>query len=272
MAHLSGKAGSVSIADLLLEDCEDIWQNGAKGVAAKETTIIKRGLASAKCTIAASPGTQAVIMFEDSISPTLDLQTYDHILCWAYSTPGSAAGDYHIGIGTGASGATPTTKVSIPVLVATTWKHCHCAVVASTPFSGTSAGSVVALWTWINGAQGDIIYLDDIRAAKVIDGIKSWSLDYTSDALDSSDFADVGVRSFIAGASGWSGSFEGYKDGVPISIGSQVVIELMESATITQMWIGDAIITAVHPSVSFDGIVSYSYDFQGTDALSIATA
>jgi len=57
-----------------------------------------------------------------------------------------------------------------------------------------------------------------------------------------------------------------------LSIGSQYGIELAESATTTQMWLGNAIITAVHPSIAFDGTVTYAYDFQGSGVLTPASA
>ncbi len=135
----------------------------------------------------------------------------------------------------------------------------------------TTAGTIIALYTWANGAENDVIYLDDIRAAKVMLGINSWSLDYTSDAIESTDFASAGVKAYIVGGSGWAGTFAGYKEGVPLSIGEIYGIELAESATVTEMWLGNAIITGVHPSVGHDGIVSYSYDFQGTGSLSCAS-
>ena len=103
-----------------------------------------------------------------------------------------------------------------------------------------------------------------------ISGIKSWTLDYTSDALETTDFADTGVKSYIIGGSGWSGSFEGYKEGAAQALaGAAITLKLYESAT--AYWssaASGAFITGVHPSVSHDGIVSVSYDFQGTGALS----
>jgi len=200
-----------------------------------------------------------------------DVSTYTHILLWAYSVPTTAAADYRIGLGTTAAGATPTTLVDIPALTATTWKYCHCTVVSGSPFSATTAGTIIGLESNANGADGDIIYLDDIQAAKTVAGINTWSLDYTSDALESTDFASVGVKAYIVGGSGWAGSFAGYKEGIPLSIGEIYGVELAESATTTQMWLGNIIITGIHPSVGHDGVVSYSYDFQGTGNLTPAS-
>jgi len=104
-------------------------------------------------------------------------------------------------------------------------------------------------------------------------GIKSWSLDYTKDLLDSTGFDSTGTREFVLGFSDWKGTFEGYKDGTPIALATATItLNLKESTTTGQNWTGAAYITGIHPSASFDGLVSYSYDFQGSGALTVATA
>jgi len=108
-----------------------------------------------------------------------------------------------------------------------------------------------------------------VSTGTAVAGIKSWTLDYTSDALETTDFADAGVKSYIVGGKGWSGSFEGYKEGVEqiltANAASPVTLSLYEDAT--YYWTGSAIITGVHSSASHDGIVSVSYDFVGISAL-----
>ena len=107
----------------------------------------------------------------------------------------------------------------------------------------------------------------------IVAGMKSWNVDYTSDALDSTDFADGATgRTYIAGLSGWSGSFEGFKDGAAgLTPGTSYILHLRESAsTTTQLYTGTALITGLHESASVDGIVGLSYDFQGSGALTSA--
>ena len=112
-----------------------------------------------------------------------------------------------------------------------------------------------------------------VDAASAVTGIKSWTLDYTADTLETTDFADSGVKSYIIGGSGWSGSFEGFKDGAPLALaGAAVTIKLYESQTANQFWTGSAFIVGIHPATAHDGIVTYSYDFQGTGALTVAAA
>ena len=110
-----------------------------------------------------------------------------------------------------------------------------------------------------------------VDTGSAVAGIKSWTLDYTSDALESTDFADAGVKAYIVGGSGWSGSFEGYKEGtaqiLTVIASSPVALKLYEDAT--YFWGGNAIITGVHSSAAHDGIVSVSYDFVGIAGLTV---
>ena len=112
-----------------------------------------------------------------------------------------------------------------------------------------------------------------VDAASEVLGVKSWTLDYTVDVLDATDFDDAGVRAYIVGCSSWSGSFEGFKDTTPLPIaGAAVTIKLYESQAANQFWTGSAYITGIHANTSHDGIVTYSYDFQGTAGLTVALA
>jgi len=198
--------------------------------------------------------------------------SFTHVLCWARRSETISADDLRLVLDKDAGApASPETELRFPALTANTWKYCHLTEVSGKELDNATAAVTVGLEYNAN-ASDNTIYLDDIRAAKNIAGIKEWSLDYITDAIETTDFGDSGARSYIAGASGWSGSFAGYKDGAPLSIGSQYGIELAESATTTQMWLGNIIITAVHPSVNFDGVVEYSYDFQGTGVLTVASA
>ncbi len=103
-------------------------------------------------------------------------------------------------------------------------------------------------------------------------GVTSWTLDKVVDALETTDFQDDGVRAFIPGPSSWSGSFDALKDGAPIAIGTLIKIQLKESDTGGQLFEGDAIITGLHAGTPFDGLATYSYDFQGSGALTVASA
>lgn len=109
-------------------------------------------------------------------------------------------------------------------------------------------------------------------AAAAVAGIRTWSLDYVMNVEDTTGFDSSCHKGFTATIDEWAGTFEGFKDGAPLAIGTEVALELEEAATANQEWTGQAIITAVHPSTPVDGVVTYSYDFQGTGALVVASA
>jgi len=124
----------------------------------------------------------------------------------------------------------------------------------------------------ISGKAGQVNATGAGAATETV-GIKSWTLDYTADTLETTDFDDAGIKAYIIGGSGWSGSFEGFKMTTPIGLaGAAITIGLLESQTADQIWTGSAYITGIHINTSHDGIVSYSYDFQGTGSLTVAAA
>ena len=103
-------------------------------------------------------------------------------------------------------------------------------------------------------------------------GIKSWTLDYSYDALEGTGFDSSGHRVYTVGIDGWSGTFEGFKNAAPLTIGSEIALMLKESATTTQKFSGQAIITDFSANNAVDGLTEYSYTYQGTGELIIATA
>ena len=105
-----------------------------------------------------------------------------------------------------------------------------------------------------------------------IAGIKTWTIDYKIAALDDTGFDSSGVKMFIPGLSEWNGTFDGFKDGAPIALGSVATLTLKESQTAGQVATGACIITSWKPKVDVAGVVTYVYDFQGTGTLTVPTA
>ena len=261
---ISGKNGNVYSSALLIEDCEDVWVAGT-GASVISVVTGKVGTYCVRDTTT-TLGASALMMTEIIAPGTLI--AYDGIYFWLRSSVNTAAGDLALLLDDTALCATPLEVLNIPALTATTWKQCFARL--SDP---SLLGSIISVgMRQVTDLADGTFDIDDVQALKEIDGIKSWTLDYTSDTLDATDFDDAGVKAYIIGGSGWSGSFEGYKDTTPLGIGSEVYLTLGESTTAYQNWIGKAIITACHPSTSHDGIVTYSYDFQGTGELESPSA
>ncbi len=102
-------------------------------------------------------------------------------------------------------------------------------------------------------------------------GIKNWSLDHTFEMLDVTGFDSSGHRNYVAGIDDWKGSFSGFKDGAPIAIGTSGTIGLAESTDTTQVWTGTMLISGRHSTVAVDGLIEYSYAFQGSGLISPPT-
>ncbi len=103
-------------------------------------------------------------------------------------------------------------------------------------------------------------------------GIKGWNLDYTFKVEETTGFDSGGHRAFTPVIDEWSGNFEGFKDGAPLTPGTLVALSLKESATTGQIYTGSAIVMGLHGTVVVDSVVTYKYDFQGSGALTLATA
>lgn len=259
MAHVSGKTGAVYGSATLLEDCEDAWATGGAGRVVDVTTG-KVGTYAARVTTT-DIGVTTLLQYE--VISSTDLTTYDGIYFWIRSSVTTTAGQLQFLIDETNTCLSPEESLNIPACTTTVWRQCF--ALMTTP-SALDAVLAIGLYQVANLADGTFD-IDDVEALKDIAGIKSWTLDYTADALETTDFADGGIKSYIIGASGWSGSFEGFKDGAPLGIGSEVFLVFGETTTAYNSWIGKAYITAAHPVTAADGIVSYSYDFQGTGAL-----
>jgi len=114
-------------------------------------------------------------------------------------------------------------------------------------------------------------YGGDLLAPGIIAGVREWSIDYAAAALDSSGYDGGQPKAFITGQTEWSGSFNGFKDGAPLAIGTELAGQFHESGVATQKWTGTILITNIRPASAVDGIVLYGYDFQGTGVLVVPT-
>lgn len=103
--------------------------------------------------------------------------------------------------------------------------------------------------------------------------IKSWSLSYTADLYDSTNFDDSsGGKSYVSGFTGWSGSYEGfYSSGNTAPPGTTGTIILHASSGTEGVWTGSIIITGMDVGSAVDGLATQTYTFQGTGALATST-
>lgn len=110
-------------------------------------------------------------------------------------------------------------------------------------------------------------------ASATVSGISNWTLNYKSGTEEVTDFESSGAEEHLSTTTGWSGSFEGKKKGAPLAIGgAAVALELLETATASQKWTGNAIITDIEAVTNAKGLVTYKYTFIGTGALTPPSA
>jgi len=110
--------------------------------------------------------------------------------------------------------------------------------------------------------------------ATVLKGINNWTVSYTGDALETTDFANAGVKTYIAGPTGWTGTISGYYDSSSTAVynstiapGNTIAVEFtMASAHDMQ---GTAIVTGLSFTTGIDGAITANLEFQGYGALAI---
>lgn len=120
----------------------------------------------------------------------------------------------------------------------------------------------------IHGKGGDV----DAGSGSVA-GIGAWTLSRDGEAAETTDFSSLGLKEFIPGMSSWAGTFSGFKDGAPLTPNDVVTLTLEEVADSgTERYTGTAIITNHSPAVDVAGVITYAYTFQGTGALTPASA
>ena len=121
-----------------------------------------------------------------------------------------------------------------------------------------------------NGVGGTASWSDYSAGSSDVTGnVKSWSLDYTADTLDTTDFTTSGPRSFIGGLTTWSGSFETNLDATDAMPTPGTKTRLTLTASSGRTFVGLALLTGLHPSVSVDGLNGLTVDFQGSSDLTI---
>lgn len=266
MSRIAGYGGNVFVGSQVVEDCEDVWNEfvDADVTCTLDNTDYKVGSGSAKFVQAAGLAAGDIMASEVIALPTL--ATYTHLLCWAKSSVNVISGTYRLLLDNHALCVSPEVEVDLPALTANVWKFCQC-VVAAGAFAAATLPISVAVKLQANDPGAATLWLDAIDAARQVAGIRAWSLDVVASVVDTTAFSDGQNKVFTVTTKEWSGSFDGFKDGAPLAIGTVVGLELRESVTGTQMWRGSAIITNVRPTASVDGIVGYAYDYQGIHAL-----
>lgn len=97
-------------------------------------------------------------------------------------------------------------------------------------------------------------------------GVKAWTLNHTLETLDTTDFADACVKTFMAGFSSWTATATANWDAANTAdVGDSATLTL--TITSGKAFSGTALLVGVAVNTSVDGIVEATYSFQGSGAL-----
>ena len=102
-------------------------------------------------------------------------------------------------------------------------------------------------------------------------GVKSWTADISGDALETTDYADSGHRTFIAGLDGWTASVElNWDVANTVAVGDSATLTLTIVSATTH-YSGTALVTGISVSSIVDGLVTATVSFQGSGAITLTT-
>jgi predicted secreted protein len=116
-------------------------------------------------------------------------------------------------------------------------------------------------------------------ATTVITQLSSWKMDLNGDTKDVTNFQSNGWKEQIQGIKSWSGSCDGTWNVSTDTTGQQAIQNALLNGTIislvlglqgTNTYTGNALIKKVSLDEAVDGIVKFSFDYEGTAALAFA--
>ena len=99
-------------------------------------------------------------------------------------------------------------------------------------------------------------------------GVKEFTWKGDSEAVEVTDFADAGIKSFIVGKRGWTASAKTNWDAANTARDGDSA-SLTLTTTSGKTYAGTAILTSVSVGASVDGVETADYEFQGTGACTV---
>lgn len=113
-------------------------------------------------------------------------------------------------------------------------------------------------------------------------GFYNWTINYAGDAHETTDFSDAGIRTYVPGATGWTGTAtKRYSSASSLAKSSWVGgsvhhirfflrYKAIPTASSTATYLcGSAYVTGADTTTPVDGVVEQTVNFQGTGALTL---
>ena len=113
-----------------------------------------------------------------------------------------------------------------------------------------------------------------VTFANLTVGIDTWSLNYSTDMVETTSFDNVssGHKAYTAGLADWTATLSGHLDGTesPLVQGSSGAMTLTYGPSDT--WIGTATLQNISVDTGVNDKITVTYEFQGTGTLTLAYA
>ena len=134
----------------------------------------------------------------------------------------------------------------------------------------------------IHGKFGQLQFGEGAVTPAAINGINSWTITFDGDAEEATDFNSNGIKEYLPGCVGFTGSCEGFfnnadskhkgsvatpPSGYPSVIPQGIEGQAAFWADLTTKWEGRVIITSSEYNCSVSGNVGFKMAFQGTGPL-----
>ena len=122
-----------------------------------------------------------------------------------------------------------------------------------------------------------IVKLGTSGGTNIVGEVRSYSLEHTSDTVEDTAMGDAS-RTHVATLKSFSGSLDVFWDDTDTNgqgafvVGNTIEINLYPAGASDTYYSGEAIVTGVSRTGSFDGLVEASLSIQGTGDLTTTTA
>jgi len=117
-----------------------------------------------------------------------------------------------------------------------------------------------------SGVTGTVTF-----ASGYVTNVKAWTLEYSAEIHDTTDYTSTGARAFLGGLTSWRGTYTCNYDATQVAVApGAAAAALVLTAMTGQTFSGNAILESVALTASVDGIPEAVCTFQGTGTLTPA--
>ena len=116
----------------------------------------------------------------------------------------------------------------------------------------------------LGGYGGDVTFVGGY-----VTNVKEWNIDYSVEALDSTDFASAGEGDVVRGIRSWTGTYKCSLDDTVVIIAPGLVGAAVFTATGARTYTGTMMLTNVSFGASTAGLMEVTCSFRSKTLLAI---